>query len=60
MRFLKKMNIQTGNDGEIIIFNEMKTPLGASSERLVSESLSCSFKRLIHQKLLFIHGITKL
>ncbi len=29
---------------EIILFNEIKTPVGASSERLMSESLSRSFK----------------
>ncbi len=32
---------------EIILFNEIKTPVGASSERLTSESLSRSFKRFI-------------
>ncbi len=30
---------------EIILFNEIKTPVGASSERFMSESLSHSFKR---------------
>ncbi len=29
---------------EIIVLNEIKTPVGASSEHLMSESLSCSFK----------------
>ncbi len=43
---------------EIILFNEIKTPVGASSERLMSESLSRSFKRLIHQ--MFMHGLMKL
>ncbi len=33
---------------EIILFNEIKTPVGASSERLMSESLSRSFKRFVH------------
>ncbi len=33
---------------KIILFNEIKTPVGASSERLMSESLSCSFKWQIH------------
>ncbi len=32
---------------EIILFNEIKTPVGASSERLMSESLSRSFKRFV-------------
>ncbi len=27
---------------EMILLNEIKTPVGASSERLMSESLSCS------------------
>ncbi len=43
---------------EIILFNEIKTLVGASSERLMSESLSRSFKRLIHQ--MFMHGLMKL
>ncbi len=43
---------------EIILINEIKTPVGASSERLMSESLSRSFKRLIHQ--MFVHGLMKL
>ncbi len=33
---------------EIILFNEIKTPVGASRERLMSESLSRSFKRQTH------------
>ncbi len=33
---------------EIILFNEIKTPVDASSERLLSESLSRSFKRFVH------------
>ncbi len=32
---------------EMILLNEIKTPVGASSERLMSESLSCSFKRFV-------------
>ncbi len=32
---------------ELVLFNEIKTPVGASSERLMSESLSCSFKRFV-------------
>ncbi len=32
---------------EIILFNKVKTPVGASSERLMSESLSRSFKRFV-------------
>ncbi len=32
---------------EIILFNEIKTPVGANSERLMSESLSRSFKRFV-------------
>ncbi len=32
---------------EIILFNEIKTPVGASSEHLMSDSLSCSFKRFV-------------
>ncbi len=32
---------------EILLFNEIKTPVGASSERLMSESLSHSFKRFV-------------
>ncbi len=47
---------------EMILFNEIKTPVGASREHLMSESLSRSFKlffkRQIHQ--IFMHGIMKL
>ncbi len=32
---------------EVILFNEIKTPVGANSERLMSESLSRSFKRFV-------------
>ncbi len=32
---------------EVILFNEIKTPVGASSEPLMSEPLSHSFKRFI-------------
>ncbi len=32
---------------EMIFFNEIKTPVCASSERLMSESLSRSFKRFV-------------
>ncbi len=32
---------------EIILFNVIKMPVGASSEHLMSESLSRSFKRFI-------------
>ncbi len=32
---------------EIILFNEIKMPVGASGEHLMSESLSRSFKRFI-------------
>ncbi len=44
---------------EIILFNEIKTPVGASSERLLSESLSCSFKRFVHTADV-MHGLMKL
>ncbi len=50
MRFFKKKKnnyIQTRNDGGNYTFNEIKTPVGASSERLMSESLSRSFKRFV-------------
>ncbi len=32
---------------EMILYNEIKMPVGASSERLMSESLNCSFKRFV-------------
>lgn len=32
---------------EMILFNEIKTPVGAVSEHLLSESLSRSFKRFV-------------
>ncbi len=32
---------------EMILFNKIKTPVGASSELLMNESLSCSFKRFV-------------
>ncbi len=32
---------------EMIHFNEIKTSVGASSELLMNESLSCSFKRFV-------------
>ncbi len=32
---------------EIILLNEIKTAEGASREYLMSESLSCSFKRFV-------------
>ncbi len=48
MRFLKKNVIYKQEMMvEIILFNEIKMPVGASSERLMSESLSRSFKRFV-------------
>ncbi len=32
---------------EMILYHEIKMPVGASSERLMSESLNCSFKRFV-------------
>ncbi len=32
---------------QIILFNEIKTPVGASNEHLMSDSLSRSFKRFV-------------
>ncbi len=47
---------------EIILFNEINTPVGASSELLMSESLSRSFKRFVqtlnHQ--MFLRGLMNL
>ncbi len=47
---------------EIILFNEIKTPVGASSERLMSESLSRSFKRFVKRQIhqMFMHRLMKL
>ncbi len=65
MRFL---NLQTRNDEiiiEIILFNEIKTPVGAGSEGLMSESLSRFFKGfvqtewLIRQMSVHKNGIMK-
>ncbi len=48
MRFLKKKLIYKQEMMvEIILFNAIKTPVGASSELLMSESLSRSFKRFV-------------
>ncbi len=50
MRFFKKkLNILYIQERmvELVLFNEIKTPVGASRERLMSESLSCSFKRFV-------------
>ncbi len=47
MRFFKKKKINKQERVEKMLFNRIKTPVGASSEPLVSESLSRSFKRLV-------------
>ncbi len=43
---------------EIILFNGIKMPVGARSERLMSESLSRSLKRQIHH--MFMPGLMTL
>ncbi len=40
----------------MILFNEMKMPVGASSERLMSESLRRFFNWQIHQMFMDIHS----
>ncbi len=50
MRFFKKKNLGIHKQemmAEMILFNEIKTPVGASSELLMNEPLSRSFKRFV-------------
>ncbi len=42
---------------EIILLNEIKRPVGVRSEHLMSESLSCSFKRFVQMAVSRYTGI---
>ncbi len=53
---LKKNWIYKHEMEEMILFNEMKMPVGASSERLMSESLRRFFNWQIHQMFMDIHS----